>query len=63
MSFSGNGMEAFQYTALPVFGVKPSLIIRPRPMDDINTVDYDFGLADDRESTQAQIEEFRRQRR
>jgi protocatechuate 3,4-dioxygenase beta subunit len=46
-----------------VFGVKPSLIIRPRPMDGINTVDYDFGLADERESTRSQIEEFRRQRR
>jgi hydroxyquinol 1,2-dioxygenase len=29
-----------------VFGVKPSLIIRPRPIEGINTVDYDFGLAD-----------------
>src|SRR6202047_15924 len=40
-----------------VFGVKPSLIIRPRLMDGINTVEYDFGLADERESTRAQVEE------
>jgi hypothetical protein len=46
-----------------VFGVKPSLIIRPRLIKGINTVNYDFGLADERESMQAQIEEFRRQRR
>jgi catechol 1,2-dioxygenase len=46
-----------------VFGVKPSLIIRPRLMDGINTVEYDFGLADERESTRAQVEELRRQRR
>jgi hypothetical protein len=34
-------------------GVKPSLVIRPRLMDGITTVDYDFGLADEQESTQA----------
>jgi protocatechuate 3,4-dioxygenase beta subunit len=46
-----------------VFGVKPSLIIRPRLMDGTNTVEYDFGLADERESSRAQVEELRRQRR
>jgi protocatechuate 3,4-dioxygenase beta subunit len=46
-----------------VFGVKPSLIIRPRLMDGINTVEYGFGLADERESTRAQVEELRRQHR
>jgi protocatechuate 3,4-dioxygenase beta subunit len=46
-----------------VFGVKPSLVIRPRLMDGINTVEYDFGLADERESTRAQVEELRRQHR
>jgi protocatechuate 3,4-dioxygenase beta subunit len=30
-----------------VFGVKPSLIIRPRLTDGISTVDNDFGLADE----------------
>ena len=34
-----------------VFGVKPSLIIRPRRIEGINTVEYDFGLADERGST------------
>ena len=106
MSLGGNGMEAFQYTALParvlfgrhpfrpahihfmisapgyrtlvthlfldgdkylgsdaVFGVKPSLVIRPRLIEGINTVEYEFGLADERESTRAQVEELRRQRR
>ena len=28
-----------------VFGVKPSLVVRPRLKGDINTVEYDFGLA------------------
>src|SRR5712664_2245104 len=46
-----------------VFGVKPSLIIRPRRMDGINTVEYDFGLADEQDSTRAQVEELSRQRR
>jgi catechol 1,2-dioxygenase len=46
-----------------VFGVKPSLIIRPSLMGGINTVEYDFGLADERESARAQVEELRRQRR
>src|SRR4029077_18137602 len=46
-----------------VFGVKPSLIIRPRLIEGINTVEYDFGLADEQESTRAQIEELRLQRR
>jgi protocatechuate 3,4-dioxygenase beta subunit len=46
-----------------VFGVKPSLIIRPRRIEGANTVEYDFGLADERESTRAQVEELRRQRR
>jgi catechol 1,2-dioxygenase len=44
-----------------VFGVKPSLIIRPRLIDGVNTVEYDFGLADERQSTRAQVEELRRQ--
>ncbi|WP_426440413.1 dioxygenase [Bradyrhizobium genosp. P] len=38
-----------------VFGVKPSLVIRPRPIDGMNTVEYDFGLADQRESPRAQV--------
>lgn len=46
-----------------VFGVKPSLIIRPRLIEGINAVEYDFGLADERESTRGQVEELRRQRR
>jgi protocatechuate 3,4-dioxygenase beta subunit len=46
-----------------VFGVKPSLIIRPRLIEGINTVEYDFGLADERESTRAQVDELRRQLR
>jgi catechol 1,2-dioxygenase len=46
-----------------VFGVKPSLIIRPRLIEGINTVEYDFGLADERESTRAQVDELRRQHR
>ena len=46
-----------------VFGVKASLIIRPRLIEGINTVEYDFGLADERESTRAQVEELPRQRR
>ena len=45
-----------------VFGVKPSLIIRPRLIKGINTVEYDFGLADERESTRARVEELRLQR-
>jgi hypothetical protein len=32
-------------------------------MDGINTVEYDFGLADERESTRAQVEELRGQRK
>jgi protocatechuate 3,4-dioxygenase beta subunit len=46
-----------------VFGVKPSLIIRPRRVEGVDTVEYDFGLADERESTRVQVEELRRQRR
>jgi len=46
-----------------VFGVKPSLIVRPRTIEGINTVEYDFGLADERESTRTQVEELRRQRK
>jgi protocatechuate 3,4-dioxygenase beta subunit len=46
-----------------VFGVKPPLVIRPGLIEGINTVEYDFGLADERESTRAQVEELRRQRR
>jgi protocatechuate 3,4-dioxygenase beta subunit len=45
-----------------VFGVKPSLIIRPRLIEGINTVEYGFGLADERRSTRTQVEELRRQR-
>jgi protocatechuate 3,4-dioxygenase beta subunit len=45
-----------------VFGVKPSLIIRPRLIEGINTVEYGFGLADERGSTRTQVEELRRQR-
>src|SRR6476619_3286760 len=45
-----------------VFGIKPSLIIRPRLIKGINTFEYDFGLADERESTRAQVEELRLQR-
>ena len=46
-----------------VFGVKPSLIIRPRLIEGVNTVEYDFGLADERASKRAQVEELRVQRR
>jgi len=46
-----------------VFGVKPSLIIRPRLMDGTDTVEYDFGLADERETSRTQVEELRLQRR
>jgi catechol 1,2-dioxygenase len=35
-----------------VFGVKPSLIIRPSLIDGINTVEYDFGLAPEWDPTQ-----------
>ncbi len=28
-----------------VFGVKPSLIVEPRPVDGVQTINYDFGLA------------------
>src|SRR5713226_2860059 len=45
-----------------VFGVKPSLVVRPRLIKGINTVEYDFGLADERESTRAQVGELRLQR-
>jgi protocatechuate 3,4-dioxygenase beta subunit len=45
-----------------VFGVKPSLIIRPRLTKGIKTVEYDFGLADERESMRAQVEQRRLQR-
>ena len=45
-----------------VFGGKPSLIIRPRLIEGINTVEYGFGLADERGSTRTQVEELRRQR-
>jgi hypothetical protein len=31
-----------------VFGVKPSLVVRPELKDGINTVEYFFGLASDR---------------
>jgi protocatechuate 3,4-dioxygenase beta subunit len=46
-----------------VFGVKPSLVIRPSLHDGVNTVEYDFGLADERLSTRTQVEELRRQHR
>ncbi len=46
-----------------VFGVKPSLIIRPKLIDGLNTVDYTFGLADEREHSRLQVEDLRRQRR
>jgi protocatechuate 3,4-dioxygenase beta subunit len=46
-----------------VFGVKPSLIIRPRRIEGSNTVEYDFGLAEEPESARAQVEELRCQRR
>jgi len=46
-----------------VFGVKPSFIIRPSLIDGINMIEYDFGLADERISTRAQVEELRRQHR
>ena len=46
-----------------VFGVKPSLIIRPSLIDGINTVEYGFGLADERVSTRAHVEDLRRQHR
>jgi catechol 1,2-dioxygenase len=45
-----------------VFGVKPSLIIRPRSIEGVNTVEYDFGLADELESGRTQIDELQRER-
>jgi catechol 1,2-dioxygenase len=30
-----------------VFGVKPSLVVRPELKEGINTVEYDFGLANE----------------
>jgi len=42
---------------------KPSLIIRPSLIDGINAVEYDFGLADERVSTRAQVEDLRREHR
>jgi len=38
-----------------VFGVKPSLVIRPRLIMGVNTVEYDFGLADERESRNSAV--------
>src|SRR5262249_27971330 len=46
-----------------VFGVKPSLIISPRLIAVIKTVDYDFGLSVQHDSTRVQVDELRRQRR
>lgn len=57
-------LEGDQYLASDaVFGVKSSLIIRPRLVEGVNTVEYDFGLAAEPGSTRAQLEELRRQRR
>jgi protocatechuate 3,4-dioxygenase beta subunit len=45
-----------------VFGVKPSLIIRPGPVGGVNTVEYHFGLAEEQVSKRVQVEALRRQR-
>jgi protocatechuate 3,4-dioxygenase beta subunit len=45
-----------------VFGVKSSLIVRPGLIGGVNTIEYHFGLADEHESTRAQIEALRQQR-
>jgi protocatechuate 3,4-dioxygenase beta subunit len=45
-----------------VFGVKPSLIIRPDLVGGVNAVEYHFGLPEERESTRVQVEALRQQR-
>jgi hydroxyquinol 1,2-dioxygenase len=42
-----------------VFGVKPSLIIRPKEIDGLSTVEYDFGLAEEQGAVRLQIEALR----
>jgi protocatechuate 3,4-dioxygenase beta subunit len=57
-------LDADQYLESDaVFGVKPSLIICPRLMEGINAVEYDFGLAEERAFTRAQVNGLRRRRR
>jgi hydroxyquinol 1,2-dioxygenase len=46
-----------------VFGVKPSLIIRPKQNEGLSTVEYDFGLAEEHSSARAQVEALRRRRK
>jgi protocatechuate 3,4-dioxygenase beta subunit len=43
-----------------VFGVKPSLVIRPGLVGGVNTVEYHFGLAEEQGSTRAQVDALRR---
>lgn len=42
-----------------VFGVKPSLIIRPKEIDGLGTVEYDFGLAEEQDAVRLQVEALR----
>jgi catechol 1,2-dioxygenase len=42
-----------------VFGVKPSLIIRPREIDGLSTVEYDIGLAEQQGAVRLQVEALR----
>jgi catechol 1,2-dioxygenase len=41
-----------------VFGVKPSLVVRPELKGSINTVEYDFGLARELHSESARPRSF-----
>jgi protocatechuate 3,4-dioxygenase beta subunit len=45
-----------------VFGVKPSLVIRPAVVGGVNTVEYHFGLAEEQAAPRAQVESLRQQR-
>ena len=56
-----HAVEALYAKDDAVFGVKPSLILRPRRKEGVNTVEYGFGLADERESTRSQVEALRRE--
>jgi protocatechuate 3,4-dioxygenase beta subunit len=42
-----------------VFGVKPSLIIRPKEIDGLSIVEYDFGLAGEEGAVRLQVEALR----
>ena len=42
-----------------VFGVKPSLILRPKEIDGLSIVEYDFGLAGEEGAVRLQVEALR----